>query len=87
MLKNTVIYITAVFCFFSIWQLNSTSYLSSFGSPYETYVKSNSSTAKIISTENLKLKSLYLKTGESVVVVDATEQEILEQLNVKVVFT
>lgn len=87
MLKNTVIYIIAVFCFFSIWQLNSKSYISSLGTPYETYVGNYSSTAKIIATDNLKIKFLYLKTGESVLVLDLSKEEILQDLNAKVVFT
>lgn len=75
-----------MFCFFSIWQINSKSTLSAYGTPYETYTVNNSSMAKIIPTSKFKIKSTYLKTGESVVVLDKDKEEIIKDLNAKIVF-
>ena len=87
MLKNTFIFILTVFCFLTVWKINLNSNLEMFGTPYETYTVSNSSIAKIIPTEKFKLKSSYIKTGESVVVYGYDIDDVLKDLNAEIKFT
>ena len=87
MLKNLLALTFSIFCFFSIWQLNSESNLSKYGNCYETYTVKSTSTSKIVSSDKLKLGNSFLKTGESLLVLGVSPKDILEELNAKIIFT
>ncbi len=87
MLKKALILTLSILCFFSVWQLNSKSYLTTLGIPYETYTGKNSSMAKIIRTQDLKFKTRFNKTGESIVIYNDDIEDIIKQLQARTVFT
>lgn len=86
MLKKGLVFLLSIFCLFSVWQSNSESTLSKYGSPYEFYTQQNSSTARILNGKTLKNMKIFFKTGESIIVDKDYEQNIIELLQVKISF-
>lgn len=88
MRKKAVLLIVFLFMLTGMWYLNSDNELRKFGSLYETYTESLSSSGKIIKSDDGLHKICFLKVGESVTVNgDINYETILEHLNARLVFT
>ena len=86
MLKKSLVFLLSIFCVLSVWQANSTTALSQYGSPYEVYTQRNSSIAKIFNGNTVSKTKIFFKTGESVIVYKQYEQKIIELLEAKIRF-
>lgn len=86
MFKKAVVFLMSVFCILALYQENSQSQLSAFGSPYEIYAQQNSSLAKIIRSTAIERQKIFFKTGESIIVSEQYENSILQLLDAKIVF-
>ena len=73
MLKKGLVFLLSVFCLLGVWQVNSKSPLSFYGTPYETYTKQSSSLAKIFNGKTLDTTKIFYKTGESIVLSEQYE--------------
>lgn len=87
MLKKGLVFLLSVFCLLGVWQANSKSPLSFYGTPYETYTKQSSSLAKIFNGKTLDTTKIFYKTGESIVLSEQYENNIIELLDAKIQFT